>query len=173
MLQEHLRKPDRAQRPRQPRLKLAILTDDEFCAAASDVDDQNSRIRMRPASLHTQMNQSGFFQTRNNLDSGLPARWRRVPEIRPDCWHRAQHWWRRREPHRCSASSTHPREPSENGADVLDRFLTDRSGLEHARTDTRHFAVSRKGHPRRVRTTSAANMRTELLPMSTAAYLAM
>src|SRR6476661_2624281 len=96
------------------------------------------------------MNQPGFFQTRDSLDRSaerVRGTFQELVLIAGIAYSAGGHGANRID----VQLRIRIREPSEHGADVLDRFLTDRSGLEHTRTDTRDFAVSGKSHPRRVR----------------------
>ena len=69
-LQEELLQPQRAERLRERLADAFVFAQNDFRAATADIDDQEAFLGMRPAALHAQMNQAGFFLAGDDFDIG-------------------------------------------------------------------------------------------------------
>ena len=72
--QEQLLQPQRAQRFRKRLPDALVFAQNDFRAAAADIDNQKPLLGMRPAALDAQVNQARLFLAGDDLDIGAQRR---------------------------------------------------------------------------------------------------
>ncbi len=170
--QKHLSEPDRAQGFGERVHHASVLAQDQFRAAPADVRDQQAPLRLRPASLHAQVNQARFLQAGDHFH-------RRSQDLR-----RARQKLgaiggvsKRGSAHRADRQNIQlailPGHHGQHLARQIHRpglSLPSRNTFSPRRTTLREEASSRNCCSW---STSAVSMRMELLPISMAAYRGM
>ena len=168
-LQEHFRQPQRAQRFGERFHQPPAFAQDQLRAPAADVHHQHPLLGMRPHALHSQMNQAGFFQPRNDFhrmpDDGRRPRQkfiaiRGIPQGRRSHRAHAHHI-------QLAVLLRHAPQDLARQLDFRRRQLP----LPEYRLPQTHHLPIRRQHLHAVARscTSAASMRMELLPISIAA----
>jgi hypothetical protein len=91
--QEDLAQPHRAQRLRERVAQNAVLARDQLRAAPADIHNQQPAVGMRPAGLHSQVNQPRLLASGNDLDRSADGIGRPFHELGLNCARPAPRWW--------------------------------------------------------------------------------